>query len=231
VTDDLARFYDLLAGLEGRPGQGRALAEYDGRAGWPPRGVYFFREPGENRAGAGTARVVRVGTHAVSTGSRSTLWQRLRAHKGQRSGGGNHRGSVFRLHVGAALLVQDGSGELRYWGKESSAPREVRDAEAAHELRVSGHIGGMTVLWLDVDDEPGRSSLRSYIERNAIALLSNQRRPADPPSPCWLGRFSPRQEIRESGLWNLNYIDDRYDPTFLDVLEDMGGRSAPVIQP
>jgi len=221
VSGDLDRFYALLGELERRPGQGKALSKYDGRSAWPARGVYFFREPTEFRVGRSTPRIVRVGTHAVSTGSRSTLWQRLRAHKGQRNGGGNHRGSVFRLHVGAALLARDNSVALPCWGKESSAPREIRDAEAAHELRVSEHIGGMSVLWLEIDDEPSRSSLRSYIERNAIALLSNSRRPYDPPSPRWLGGFSPRAEIRKSGLWNLNYVDDACDAGFLQVLEHL----------
>jgi hypothetical protein len=78
----------------------------------------------------------------------------------------------------------------------------------------------MPVLWLAVLDEPGPGSVRAYIERNAIALLSNTGRSVDGPSGNWLGRHSSRLEIRESGLWNLNHLSAVSDPQFLDVLED-----------
>jgi hypothetical protein len=77
----------------------------------------------------------------------------------------------------------------------------------------------MSVLWVDVPDEPGPNSQRSIIEKNAIALLSNHFNPVDPSSQNWLGRFSPREDIRRSALWNLDYVDGEYDPAFLDLLE------------
>jgi hypothetical protein len=219
-TRDLDRFYSLLAALGTLPGQGQPLSQQTGRSPWPQRGVYFFREPGEHRSGRPeVARVVRVGTHAVSAGSRSTLWGRLRAHRGGADGGGNHRGSIFRLHVGAALLAREGL-RLPTWSVGSSAAKSVRATEVDHERRVSTYIGSMTALWVAVSDEPGPASARSHIERNAIALLSNHREPLDPPSAAWLGRYSPREDIRESGLWNLNYLDLDYEASFLDVLEE-----------
>jgi len=223
MTSDLARFYELLADFKARPGEGIKLSESTARSGWPSRGVYFFFEPGEHRSDpAGESRVVRVGTHAVSAYSKSTLWQRLRTHRGARHGGGNHRASIFRRHVGAALLARDGeeSGEHPSWGVGSSAPKSVRESEAAHERRVSAHLGQMSVRWVEVPDGPGPTSRRAYIERNAIALLSNGLNPPDPPSETWLGLHSQRDVIRRSGLWNLNFVTDRYDPAFLDVLEE-----------
>lgn len=77
----------------------------------------------------------------------------------------------------------------------------------------------MPVLWIDVPDDPGRGSARASLERNAIALLSNRLSPLDRPSGGWLGHFSPREEIRGSGLWNLNYVMDTYDAGFLDKFE------------
>ena len=218
---DLERFYDLLGLLESQPLQGQTLAECTGKSPWPRRGVYFFREPGEHRGDKPKAkRIVRVGTHAVGAGAKSTLWSRLRAHRGTLGGGGNHRGSIFRLHVGAALLERDREtlGMLPTWAQGSSASKEIRVDEAAHERRVSAHLGAMTLLWVDVSDEPGPASMRVFIERNAIALLSNRRGPHDEPSEGWLGLHSVRPEIRSSGLWNLNHIDEEYDPRFLDVL-------------
>jgi hypothetical protein len=120
VSDDLNRLYALLSQLSALPDQGIRLSDCTGRVRWPDRGVYFFFEPGELRRD-GTPRVVRVGTHAVSAGSRTRLWQRLRAHRGNRDGRGNHRGSVFRRHVGEALLRRDQATHPS-WGMGSSAP-------------------------------------------------------------------------------------------------------------
>ena len=70
---DLIRFYDILDVLAERIGGPRILAECTGRMRWPERGVYFFQECGENRSDSGTGlRIVRVGTHALKTGSRTS---------------------------------------------------------------------------------------------------------------------------------------------------------------
>jgi hypothetical protein len=214
---DLDCFYGILTDLRTRLGHVRRLSDCTGRDQWPTRGVYFFFEPDEYRAHrVDELRVVRVGTHAVSAGSQSTLWGRLRTHRGGRDGRGNHRGSVFRRHVGAALFVRD-RAELGTWGVRSSASTEVRQAEAVHERRVSQILGAMTVVWVEVPDAPGTASPRSILERNSVALLSNQLRPIDLPSPHWLGSHSDRSDIRQSGLWNVDYVSGSYDPAFLQV--------------
>jgi hypothetical protein len=220
--DDLVRFYRVMGRLERRIGGRRMLSQCTGQMGWPLRGVYFFMEPGEERTDSGTGlRVVRVGTHALTSGSTSTLWERLSQHKGQaKSGGGNHRGSIFRLLVGAALL-KDGA-DCPTWGRGSSAPKDVRLREQPFEKDVSRVIGAMPFLWLAVEDTPGPESLRGTIERNSIALLSNLGKPAlDPPSVRWLGRNCVRGEarVRNAGLWNQRHVDETYEPGFLDVME------------
>jgi len=236
---DTRRFYALLAGLENRVGGIRRFADCAGGMNWPARGLYFFCEVGEIRSGAGL-RVVRVGTHGLNAGSRSTLWGRLSQHRGTvRTGGGNHRGSIFRLLVGIALARRDGTGLPPSWGVGSdpgaAAKRlgmdraGVKRAEADLEAHVSRYMGAMPFLWLDVGDAPGPASERGVIERNAIALLSGYREPTlDPPSPDWLGHSSDRERVRRSGLWNNNHVDEAYDPSFLDAMErriGMAGRA------
>jgi len=218
--DDLHRFYRILNDLEHRLGAARRLSECNGKLEWPQRGVYFFMEPGELRSDTGIGqRVVRIGTHAVSLRSRTRLWNRLSQHRGQaRSGGGNHRGSIFRLIVGTGLMGRDGL-QLPSWGHDSTAPAAIRAGEIELECQVSKVIGAMPLLWLAVDDDAGKESLRGYIERNAIALLSNYRKqPLDSASEGWLGRHCDRERVRESGLWNSNHVDEQYDPAFLDRL-------------
>jgi hypothetical protein len=194
---------------------------------WPTRGVYFFFEPGETLSGSGTGnRVVRVGTHALRRDSRSTLWGRLSQHRGSLAGG-NHRGSIFRLLVGLALQARDPKLALASWGKGTSASPEIVEAEKDLEKAVSVVLARMDVLWLAIDDQPAPDSLRGYIERNAIALLSAHRSEAlDPPSPEWLGLYCPRDRVRSSGLWNSNHIGEPIDLDFLKTLERLINSSA-----
>jgi hypothetical protein len=97
----------------------------------------------------------------------------------------------------------------------------VKLAEHAHELAVSAYLRTLPFLWLAVDDPPGRESHRGLIERGAIGLLSRRVNPAaDPPTPDWLGHHALATQIRTSGLWNVNHVDERHDPSFLIVLED-----------
>lgn len=220
----LRDFYSLLDTLEERLSETRRLSACTGGMRWPERGIYFFREAGEVRTDSGGgARVVRVGTHALKTGSRTTLWNRLSQHRGTaRSGRGNHRGSIFRLIIGTALIERDGFCCRTWDNGRGSAPREVRELEQPLEQAVSKVIGEMPVLWLAVEDEPGPNSLRGYIEKNAIALLSNYRgQSIDSPSRLWLGHYCNRERVRTSGLWNSNHVDELYDPAFLDAFADL----------
>jgi hypothetical protein len=220
VRADLDRFYDILGKLEQWLGGKRILAECNGRMTWPERGVYFFFEDGEfRRLQPDQPRVVRVGTHMVSRGSRSTFWHRLHTHRGTENGRGNHRGSIFRLHVGKALMTRmDGDIHVSTWGEGQTASATTRKKERKLERKVSEYIGKMPFLWLTVADSAGPDSDRAYIERNSIGLLSNCCDPIDAPSDNWLGRFSPNEAIRSSGLWNVDHVQHRYDRRLLEVL-------------
>jgi hypothetical protein len=208
--------------------------------GWPPRGVYFFFEPGELRSnGAQRPRVVRVGTHALKADSRSTLWKRLSQHRGAESGGGNHRGSIFRLLAGEAMR---GGGQFQNavsWGIGSDPSKaatklgltcqDVVHRENPLEIAVSQYIGSMPFLWLKIDDKSGPTSDRGVIERNSIALLSNYAKsPLDSPSTAWLGKKCAHERVRTSGLWNNNHVEETYDPEFLKLLEHYVGLTDPL---
>ena len=227
----LRRFYDILDDLERRIGGRRRLAETLRAGDWPDRGVYFFFEPGETRSESGEgSRVVRVGTHALKRGARSTLRGRLGQHQGVLAhGGGYHRASIFRGLVGDALIERvpaAGGTTWRIRRVRGSEARRVRELELPLERLVSQHIRAMPLLFLPVGDAPGPDSLRGFVERNAIALLSGTRRPSpDPPSAGWLGAHSTRERVRRSGLWNNNHVDAPVDPRFLETLGDLVART------
>lgn len=225
---DLRRFYALLSDLEHRVGGARRLGDAKGDQGWPTHGVYFLLESGEARSDSGAGpRVVRVGTHSLRP-AKSTLWSRLSAHRGvEAGGGGNHRGSIFRLLVGEALLRRDGA-PLESWGVGQSASvaaerlgstsNEIKEQERGHEQATSAVLGEMKFLWIRTP--PEAFELRARIERGAVALLSNHDRIAlDEPSPGWLGRHSSRPLVRAAGLWNNEYVEEAHDPAFLDLFE------------
>ena len=225
--EDIKEFYDILACIEGRVRGCRTLAKCDGRMTWPDRGVYFFFEANEQRSLSGKgARVVRVGAHAVRNNSQTTLWDRLRQHcDSTRSGGGNHRSSVFRKLIGEALAKRGDCQFPESWNKKLKdaeketgvGSSEIRSKELELEKLVSSYIGKMPFLWLNVPDDPGPNSKRAFIERNAIALLCNaqQTDDTDKASESWLGRYSEQPKVRNSGLWNRDYVDKDYDPKFL----------------
>jgi hypothetical protein len=206
---------------------------------WPDRGVYVFLEPGETRESTDQPRVTRVGTHAVSAGSGTSLWDRLKQHYGTGSAssdhphGGNHRGSVYRKRVGEAIIEKhDLHDDYPSWDERwSSIERDrsaVREEEYILERRVSAYIREQPFLWVDLDDEPGPDSDRAYVERNAIALLSTlDGESIDPRADDWLGNHSRSREIQESGLWNVNHVEETYDPAFLDLLADAVAETTP----
>ncbi|MER8661326.1 hypothetical protein NKH34_09315 [Mesorhizobium sp. M1148] len=212
------------------------LAELDSTI--PRRGVYFFFDDREPRSDSGSGpRVVRVGTHALTAGSASSLRQRLAQHRGKRGGGGNHRGSIFRLLVGQALLSRGGLPASPSWGMKSDPAKaglalgiardELTDAEQPIEEAVSLYLSKLSFARLSIDDEPGLDSLRGTIERQSIALLANFERPAlDPATPSWLGFASNRPLVVGSGLWNQRHVTEKYDPAFLVTLSQLVDQQA-----
>ncbi len=232
--EDIDRLYRLFEDLEQTVGGKQKLKDCTGYMDWPNRGVYIFFASDEYRESGDQLRVTRIGTHAVSRASGTSLWDRLRTHRGAQRGtyesGGNHRGSVFRKRVGEAFVERDDRhDEYPYWGEGSSAKRERRLDELEMKRRVSDYLRDLPFLWLNVDDEPSAESQRAYIEQNTIALLSNYQRGAvDIRSDDWLGKHSRTKKICESGLWNVNHVDEDYNPEFLDGLSEAIENTEPV---
>lgn len=70
IESDLERFYTSLARLEKAFNQGSPLNRLSEINNLPQRGVYFFREEGDQTS-RGQPRVTRVGTHGVTVESLS----------------------------------------------------------------------------------------------------------------------------------------------------------------
>lgn len=217
-SKNLLQFHALLRDCANRTGRLKPLSECNGAMHWPRRGLYIFFGASERRMFAPSElRIVRVGTHGVSNGSKSTLWQRLKTHKGNADRSGNHRASIFRSHIGAALISK-GKINCPSWGVGQTADQSVRESEIRIERQVSDYISKLMLLWLDIEDVPSKYSDRAYLEQNIIALLTGPAGPLDVADETWLGYHCPNPSVQRSGLWNVNYTDSQYDPNFLDVL-------------
>ena len=200
----------------------RLLADSNGRMNWFNQGVYFFFEKNEVREN-NNPRIVRIGTHAVSEGSRTKLWQRLRQHKGTQKGEGNHRSSVFRKLIGFSLINKQNLN-YPYWGCDKKlVNKKTKNEEKTLEIECSKIIGEMPFLCLQVLGESRKDNMRAYIETNSIALLSNRNKEIkiDLPSENWLGKFSGHNNVVESGLWNSDDTEKNYNSSFLDKLEEI----------
>lgn len=169
------------------------------------KGVYIFLDPNEESIYSNSLpRIVRIGTHAIHDGAKSTIKQRLRAHYGTKLNSGNHRGSVFRKHIGNALLNKgDLEKTSETWGVGSNATKIIKDKEKWLELEVSSEIRKLRFCVFEIDDKASKNSKRSTIEKSLINILST--RNIDLISADWIGKKSPAKEIRRTGLWNIQH--------------------------
>jgi len=236
----LQQFYRELERLQDSTDGPYYLSDVDGSLDWPDRGIYVFFDPQSDLEHQSPDQwyISRVGTVGDCKGSKSTLWERLRAHRGTTSGsyadGGNHRGSIFRQHIGRSIIAREGlEDEYPHWGQSHrELPDDVettplREQEHKLELRVSERIREMPFLVIDIPGEPGADCTRAMIEKNLIGLVAHARRTT--PGLIrdgWLGRSSPRGTIAHSGLWNLDHVG-LYDDSVIDdvaqYIEETGG--------
>lgn len=162
----------------------------------PLNGIYFFFEQGETIPcnGAMVDRIVRIGTHNKDNRFRT----RIRQHYGTvKAPGGSRSSSIFRKHLGAALLRRSEGLDARLedWVAERGKFPEI-EAQVSCQLRDN-----FTFCCVRVDRPEDRASL----ERGLLSLLAQH--PIGRPSPFWLGRHSLKSEIRDTGLWNVRDID------------------------
>lgn len=214
----ISELYNILSDLSNANCGNIQFNEFNSLNKFPKQGLYFFFESDQNRSYLSSEkRVVRVGTHGVSKGSKSLLWTRLRTHRGTGEGSGNHRSSIFRLHVGSAIIKKMGL-DCPTWGKGQSASKEIREKEAGIESLVSEFLRKMSFSWLNIPGEASAMNDRAYIEQNVIALLSGPIGPLDVGSNGWLGYFASHPAVSQSSLWNVNHVNQKYDQRFLEVL-------------
>ncbi len=167
--------------------------------GLPEDGVYILFERGE--WGHGGERIVRVGTHTGKGRLKSRLIEHFLNENKDRS--------IFPKNIGRALLKQKNDPFLSCWELDLTT-KGARGQHASLLYLHNKHIveglvskyirANLSFAVLRVQEKERRLQLESRL----LSTLSNCRICC--PSDNWLGLFSPKAKIRESGLWNVNEL-------------------------
>ena len=165
----------------------------------PENGIYILYENGE--IAHRTNRIVRIGTHT----GRNQLRSRLRQHFARE----NKDRSIFRKNIGRAILNRDNDPFIKDWekdlttkvAKEKFGNQINLRKQAAVEKAVSEYIQNhLSFMVIRVDDKHERLELESRMISTASKCHECQ------PSESWLGFYSPKDKIRESGLLLVNEL-------------------------
>ena len=165
----------------------------------PYNGIYILLQKGE--LAHGTNRIVRIGTHTGSNQLRSRLKQHFLKE--------NKNRSIFRKNIGRCLLNKSRDPYLAVWdidfttskGKKKNAHLLEKDYQLEIEKKVSNFIqNNFTFVVFPVDGKDERL----YLEARIVSTISLCE--VCKPSDKWLGLYSPKGKIRESGLWQVNEL-------------------------
>lgn len=165
----------------------------------PLNGLYILFEKGE--LAHGMNRIVRIGTHTGNNQLRSRLKQHFLTENKDRS--------IFRKNIGRCILNKKRDPFLEKWEWDLT-PKLSKDKysllidfekQKVIEREVSKYIqDSFSFVVLRIDDKDERLKLESKII-STVSLCDDCK-----PSKNWLGFHSPKDKIRESGLWLVNEL-------------------------
>ncbi|QDL91372.1 hypothetical protein FDP22_05955 [Paroceanicella profunda] len=163
----------------------------------PANGIYAVFEVDEEAHGGN--RIVRIGTHTGQGNLRGRLIEHLLKPNKDRS--------IFRKHVGRAILAERNDPALDQWNLKLTR----RKARAEHGHRVDPLK--MTAVETEVSQKlrarmsfavlplSGGKEDRLAWEKRMLSTIAAC--PDCRPSPIWLGLWHPDPRIGRNGLWNI----------------------------
>ncbi|HRE39578.1 MAG TPA: hypothetical protein PK092_14120 [Chitinophagaceae bacterium] len=164
----------------------------------PDNGIYVKFEKGESHNDF--ERIVRIGT---DTGE-NNLKKRLIEHFVTE----NKNRSIFRKNIGRAMLNKENNPYLKIWELDTTSRGEKEknlkyidvDFEAKIEKEISSYIKtnfSFCVFNVETKEQ------RLFWESKLISTLAYQTK----PSKNWLGNFSTKDKIKQSGLWQVQGLN------------------------
>jgi len=165
----------------------------------PENGIYILFEKGEKAHNED--RIVRIGTHTGNNQLRSRLKQHFLNENKDRS--------IFRKNIGRTILNKNKSPYLEKWELDLTTKEAKNkfsslidfEKQKQIEKEVSRYIQeNFTFVVFSVQNKEKRLELESKII-STISLCKECK-----PSENWFGLFSPKEKIRNSGLWQVNEL-------------------------
>lgn len=165
----------------------------------PRNGIYFLFE--RNEIGHKGQRIVRIGTHTGQNQLRSRLKQHFLKENKDRS--------IFRKNIGRCFLNQSNDAYLKVWNADLTTlarRNELGDEfNAEYQRSIEKSVTDLICSSFQFAVvEVALKDNRLRLESGLISLVS--RCDECGPSKSWLGLFSPKEKISESGLWQVNEL-------------------------
>ena len=88
-------------------------------------------------------------------------------------------------------------------GVGSNATKAIIDKEQWLELEVSSEIRKLQFCVFEINDKASKKSERAIIKKILINILSTPK--IDLIYDDWLGKESDSEEIKKTGLWNIDH--------------------------
>ncbi len=203
----------------------------------PDNGIYFFYEDGEIWGhGGDKPRIVRIGTHRDgnfrSRIKEHFLFDDSRMDFGSDDPKPSDR-SIFRKNIGRALLNERQDNYLGVWEIDFMRRNNREQYEHLRDIQKENEIESKVTRILRQN-----FSFRFIIVENQTqrigpeglegALIGTTARcELCKPSRNWLGKHSPKHQIRESGLWLVQHLgapelDEQNEEAVLDAVARTG---------
>ncbi len=152
-------------------------------------GIYIVFEKAMTAHGAD--RIVHIGTHRSDDG----LMRRLDNHLYHK----DKDRSIFRKHIGRAILNKRGDSFLTDWNIKRGKNNPAKKTEVEEEVNKY-IIQNLTFTTISVLGKYERSEMKSRLLSTIIAC--NNCVPSQ-----WLGCHHTNSTIRKSGLWNIKGLN------------------------
>ena len=165
----------------------------------PLNGIYILFQ--KNEKAHGVDRIVRIGTHTGKDQLRSRLWQHFVNENKDRS--------IFRKNVGRAILGKNNDSFLKYWELDlttrENKNKYLKDIDLIKQKEIEKQVtkylqDNFTFIVFEVEDKDKRLELESKIISTVSSCKDCK------ASNDWLGNYSPKDKIKESGLWLVNEL-------------------------
>jgi len=162
-------------------------------------GIYVLFEKGETAHKVD--RIVRIGTHKGNNQLPSRIKQHFVTENKDRS--------IFRKNIGRCILNKDENDYLNIWeidyttkeAKEKYGHLIDINRQTEIEKEVSKYMRenfSLAIIEVNVKEE------RLFLESKLISTVSKCS--VCKPSKDWFGLYSPKEKIRESGLYLVNEL-------------------------